>query len=76
MAEGKTVIISYKKLWKRLIDNDMMKKDLQTKAEISWNSVTKMSKGEPVKMEVLMKICHALKCDIGDIVEFVEEDEN
>ena len=51
---------SYKKLWKLLIDKEMMKKDLQSQAGISWTSVTKLSKGENVGMEVLMKICMAL----------------
>lgn len=66
---------SYKKLWKVLIDKDMKKKDLQSQAGISWTSVTKLSKGENVGMEVLMKICMALECNIADIVEFVSDDE-
>ena len=64
--------VSYKKLWKLLIDKDMKKKDLQIVAGISWASVTKMSKGENVSMEVLMKVCKALECDVSDIMEFVE----
>lgn len=64
--------VSYKKLWKRLIDKDMLKKDLQKAAGISWASVTKMSKGEAVSMEILMKVCKALHCDVGEIVEFIE----
>ncbi|MEY8431886.1 helix-turn-helix transcriptional regulator [Lachnospiraceae bacterium 48-42] len=67
--------VSYKKLWKILIDKDMMKKDLQSQAGISWTSVTKLSKGENVGMEVLMKICSALDCNIGDIVEFVKDED-
>lgn len=63
--------VSYKKLWKILIDRDMKKKDLQAKAGISWASVTKLSKGETVSMEVLMKVCKPLNCDIGDIVELI-----
>ena len=69
--ENREVIIvevSYKKLWK--------KKDLQASAGISWASVTKLSKGERVSMEVLMKICKTLNCDIGDIVELIPTDEN
>ena len=66
--------ISYKKLWKLLIDKEMMKKDLQREAGISWASVTKMSKGEVVGTEILMKVCKTLHCDIGDIVEFIEDD--
>ena len=63
--------VSYKKLWKILIDKDMKKKDLQAKAGISWATVTKLSKGETVSMEVLMKICKTLDCNIGDIVDLV-----
>ena len=63
--------VSYKKLWKLLIDKDMKKKDLQAKAGISWASVSKLSKGETVSMEVLMKICKTLNCDIGDIMELI-----
>ncbi len=65
--------VSYKKLWKLLIDKDLKKKDLLTVAGISWSSVTKLSKGETVSMEVLMKICKALECDIGDIMELIPE---
>ena len=77
--ENREVIIvevSYKKLWKILIDKEMKKKDLQASAGISWASVTKLSKGERVSMEVLMKICKTLNCDIGDIVELIPTDEN
>ena len=66
--------VCYKKLWKLLIDKDMKKKDLQAAAGISWASVTKLSKGETVSMEVLMKICKALNCDIGDIMELIPEE--
>lgn len=66
------MIISYKKLWKLLIDKDMMKKDLQRESGISWATMTKMSRGEVVSTEVLMKICKVLHCDVGDIVEFIE----
>ena len=54
----------------------MLKKDLQSHAGVSWNVITKMSKGESVGMESLMKICQALQCDIGDIVEFINEEDN
>lgn len=67
--------VSYKKLWKLLIDKDMMKKDLQKQAGISWATMTKMSKGEVVSMEVLMKVCHVLHCNVGDIVDFIETKE-
>ena len=63
--------VSYKKLWKMLIDKDLKKKDLQANAGISWASVTKMSKGENVSMDVLMKVCQYLNCNIGDIMDLV-----
>lgn len=67
--------ISYKKLWKLLIDKDMKKKDLQVAAGISWASVTKLSKGESVSMDVLIKVCKSLDCDIGDIMELIPEND-
>lgn len=66
--------VSYKKLWKLLIDKDLMKKDLQKKAGISWATMTKMSKGEVVSTEVLMKVCKVLHCNVGDIVDFIENE--
>ena len=65
--------VSYKKLRKLLSDKDMMKKDLQKEAGISWATLTKMSKGEVVSTEVLMKVCKVLHCDVGDIVEFIDD---
>ena len=67
--------VSYKKLWKLLIDKDMKKKDLQAAAGISWGSITKLSKGKTVSMEVLMKICKALECNIGDIMDLILEEQ-
>jgi len=68
--------VSYKKLWKLLIDRDMRKKDLCVAAGISHASVAKLGKNENVTMDVLVKICEALQCDIGDIVEFKSEQNN
>lgn len=65
--------ISYKKLWKLLIDRDMKKKDLQIAAGISSASITKMAKNENVNTDTLTKVCKALECDIADIVEMVKE---
>lgn len=66
--------VSYKKLWKLLIDKDMKKKDLQAMSGISWSSITKLSKGETVSMDVLMKICQTLDCDIGDVMELLPKE--
>ena len=66
--------VSYKKLWKLLIDRDMKKKDLAVIADISNYTVTKMSKGENVTVETLGKICAALGCGVDDIREFISEE--
>lgn len=66
---------SYKKLWKLLIDLDMNKSDLIKQAKITSNIVAKMGKGENVSMESLRKICIALNCEIGDIMEVNTADE-
>ena len=63
--------ISYKKLWKLLIDKDMKKQDLQKAANISSASITKLGKNENVNTEILQKICTALECDISDIMEML-----
>lgn len=67
------IIVSYKKLWKLLIDRDMKKKDLCVKTGISSASVTKMGKGGHVTTEVLAKICTALNCTMDDIMEIVPD---
>lgn len=65
---------SYKKLWKLLIDRDMKKKDLASLAGISSFTISKMSAGNNVTIEVLGKICVALNCTLDDIVEFIPDD--
>ena len=65
--------ISYKKLWKLLIDKDMKKEDLRIKAGISTNTMAKLGKNENVNTDMLVKICSALDCDIADILEITEE---
>ena len=67
--------VSYKKLWKLLIDKDMKKKELCEKAGISSASVTKMGRNGHVSTEILVKICSALDCQIEDIMEVVPEHE-
>ena len=64
---------NYKKLWKLLIDKDMKKKDLAEKAGISSTSIAKMGRNENITMDVIVKICEALQCDIGDIVELTPD---
>lgn len=67
--------VSYKKLWKLLIDKDMKKKDLMAAANISATSVAKLTKGENIQTDVLVKICRALQCDFADIME-INSDQN
>lgn len=66
--------ISYKKLWKLLIDKGMLKKDLRVAAGLSTNVIAKMGKNQDVSTESLRKICKALHCGLNDIVEFVSEE--
>lgn len=68
--------ISYNKLWKCMIDKDLNKTQLKDKAQISTNAVAKLGKNEAVSMETLEKICRALDCNIGEIMEFVNEERN
>lgn len=65
--------ISYKKLWKLLIDRDMMKKDLLESSKISTVSMAKLGKNQNVTTDVLLKICTALQCDISDIMEVIKD---
>ena len=67
--------ISYKKLWKLLIDRDMMKKDLQSAAGLTHYTMNKLSRDENVTTETLRKICTALNCGFDDIMEIVEKKE-
>ena len=66
--------VSYKRLWKLLIDRDMKKKDLCAQAGISSASITKMGKNGHVTTEILLKICTALDCKIEDIMEILPDD--
>lgn len=61
--------MNYNKLWKLLIDKNMLKKDLQEKTGISSNAIAKMGKGGDVSTQVLRKICEALDCRLEDIVD-------
>jgi len=65
--------VSYKKLWKLLIDKDMKKKDLIEKAGVSNFTLNKLNKGESVTTDTLLKICAVLNCSFDDIMEIVQE---
>lgn len=66
--------VSYKKLWKLLIDRDMKKKDLAKLAKVSSFTISKMSAGNNVTVEVLGKICLALDCKLDDIMEIIPDE--
>ena len=65
--------VSYKKLFKLMIDKDMKKKDLRLLTGLSSSTIAKMTKNEPVSTDVIIKICEALHCDVGDIMEIVSD---
>ena len=68
-----TLAISYKKLWKLLIDKDMTAVDLRLATGIAPNTMTKLRLDEEVSMTVLAKICKALDANIGDIMDLIPE---
>ena len=68
--------ISYKKLWKLLIDKDLNKQTLSQVANISASTLTKMSKNQYVNVEMLERICNALNCEFDDIIELVPDCES
>ena len=75
-SERWNISVSYKKLWKLLIDKEMTKVELREKAGISTGTLAKLGKNENVTTDVLVKICKALDCDISDIVEIERQDDN
>ena len=69
--------LSYNGLWKLLIDKNMNKMELMKKVGISSGTIAKMTRGEPVSMAILERICQKLNCDFGDLVHYIpnEDDE-
>ncbi|MDY6306701.1 MAG: helix-turn-helix transcriptional regulator [Oribacterium sp.] len=65
--------VSYKRLWKLLIDKDMKKKDLVKVAHISTYTINKLNRGDNVNTDTLVKICSALQCSIEDIMEVIPD---
>ena len=65
--------VSYNKLWKLLVDKKMSKADLRKTAEMAPNTLTKMRKDEPVSIDVLLRICDTLDCNIGDMMDVIKE---
>ena len=66
-------MINYNKLWKLLIDLGMTKQDLRKKADFSSSTLSKLRNGQNITTDILCRICAALDCDFGDIMEYVKE---
>lgn len=64
--------VNYNKLWKLLIDRNMIKKDLRITTGMTTNAMEKLEKNENVSTEILCKICEVLDCTLDDIVEVTE----
>lgn len=68
--------VNYNKLWKLLIDKQMNKTDLRLKADIGTATLAKLGKNQPVSMEVVMRICSVLECNIADIMDILPAENN
>lgn len=68
-------MINYNKLWKLLIDKGMNKSDLRKLVGMSSGSLAKLGKNEPVSMDIILRICQKLNCDVGDIMEVIENND-
>lgn len=66
--------ISYEKLWRKMKENRLKKSELAVAAGISPYSMTKLNKGQPVTMEIMIRLCKLFHCDIGDLMEVIEDD--
>ena len=75
ICKGKIMSVSYKKLFKLMIDKDIKKKDLKAMASIGNSTMAKLRNNENVTIEVLAKICNAMKCTLDDIVEIIPDEE-
>ncbi len=67
--------VNYNKLWKKLIDMEMSRTEMRLKAGISTKALAKLGRNESVNIDILVKICAALNCDITDIMEIIETTE-
>ena len=68
--------VSYNKLWKLLIDMNLNKTKLREMAKMSPNTMAKLGKNETISMDIILRICEVLKCDVGDIMETIPDEED
>lgn len=75
---GRTIVskISYKKLFKKMIDLDMKNSELMEKAEVSRSTFYKMKNSENITTDVIVRICDSLNCDVNEIMELVDDENN
>ena len=71
---GVEMTVSYHKLWQIMKDNRMKKSELAVAVSISQYSMTKLNQNKPVAMEVMLRLCKVFHCDIGDLMEVIEND--
>lgn len=71
---GDRMSVNYNKLWKLLIDKGMTKTQMRLRADISTTTLAKLGKNETVSMDVLLKICKLLDCNVGDIMDVINEE--
>ena len=74
LLEADPMKVSYDKLWKLLIDNKMKKSDLAKAAQISQYTMTNLNNDRLVSMEIMLRLCKIFHCDIGDVMEVIEND--
>ena len=67
-------MVSYKKLWKLLIDKDMKKQDLMAVTGISTTTMTKLNRGGNINTDILVRICNVFKCNVSDIMDIIPDD--
>ena len=72
--ENEYMALSYNRMWKLLVDKKMSKADLRKAADIAPNTMTKLRRDEPVNLAILGRICDVLKCDYGDLMQYVPEE--
>ena len=65
--------VSYDKLWKKVKENKLKKKELAAAADLSSNTMTKLSQDKTVSMETMLRLCKVFHCDIGELMEVIEE---
>ena len=75
IIRGIFMAVSYNKLWKLLIDKGMTKTELRLKTDMSTSTLAKMSKNEVVSMDIMLRICEVLDCNVGDVMDATKKED-